>query len=537
MSVRPPVPEGWRAGALLLVLCLSFLPGLLSIPVLDRDEGRFAQASRQMLETGDFVDIRFQDEARHKKPVLIYWLQSASAAAFGGADAPIGAYRLPSLAGAAAGVLLTFWAGLALVGRRAAFLGAALVAATLILQGEARIAKTDAALFAASAAAMGALAHLRFRAAGTGVALVFWTALAAGVLLKGPLILVPVAGLALLVALHDRSAGWLGRTRPIAGLVWFLALALPWYVAIGLRTGGAFFGAALGDDLARKLASGVENHAAPFGSYLATFWVGFWPGTALAVLAVPWIWRNRKRAEMVFLLAWILPFWLLLEAAPTKLPHYPLPLYGGIALLAAWGALDAGRRPGWLVGIAAFFWAVGGAALAALPVALPLWLDGGIDPLGAAVSLLGAGLAAAALVPLFRQELVRFQAMAIAAAFVLHAGLFGIALPGLTAPFFGERLRAAEAACGIPAAAVTGLLGYAEPSAVFALGTETVLATPDAARALHAAGTPVWIEEKRLGEVFDSPAEAQARVAGINYNGGRPTDLGLYSRDRLACPG
>src|SRR5579863_6408893 len=68
----------WRAVAVLIVISLaSFLPGLFQIPPVDRDEARFAQATKQMIETGDYVDIRFQDEPRYKKPVGIYWLQAA----------------------------------------------------------------------------------------------------------------------------------------------------------------------------------------------------------------------------------------------------------------------------------------------------------------------------------------------------------------------------------------------------------------------------------------------------------------------------
>ena len=67
--------------AALAALCLAlFLPGFFTLPPTDRDEARFAQATRQMLESGDFVDIRFQDEARHKKPVGIHWMQSATVA-------------------------------------------------------------------------------------------------------------------------------------------------------------------------------------------------------------------------------------------------------------------------------------------------------------------------------------------------------------------------------------------------------------------------------------------------------------------------
>src|SRR4030081_345173 len=61
---------------LVFVSLVSFLPGFFNIPPVDRDEARFAQATKQMLENGDYIDIRFQDEVRYKKPVGIYWLQA-----------------------------------------------------------------------------------------------------------------------------------------------------------------------------------------------------------------------------------------------------------------------------------------------------------------------------------------------------------------------------------------------------------------------------------------------------------------------------
>ena len=93
---------------LVLVSFLSFLPGFFQIPPVDRDEARFAQATKQMIETGDYIDIRFQDETRYKKPVGIYWLQAAvvkTAEALGFPDArtTIWLYRLRSLLGATGG--------------------------------------------------------------------------------------------------------------------------------------------------------------------------------------------------------------------------------------------------------------------------------------------------------------------------------------------------------------------------------------------------------------------------------------------------
>src|SRR5262249_51533504 len=116
--------EGWLEGvrpyALLGLLCLLlYVPGLAAIPPLDRDEARFAQATRQMLETGDFIGIRFQDEARNQKPAGIYWLQAASVAAFSAASSSaIWPYRLPSALGATAATVLTFAFGGHLLGSR-----------------------------------------------------------------------------------------------------------------------------------------------------------------------------------------------------------------------------------------------------------------------------------------------------------------------------------------------------------------------------------------------------------------------------------
>ncbi|MFN4128757.1 MAG: ArnT family glycosyltransferase, partial [Paracoccaceae bacterium] len=139
--------QGWVA--LIAFALLTFLPGFATLPVTDRDEARFVQASRQMVQSGDYIDIRFQDEARHKKPVGIYWLQSASVLASGQGDqAALWIYRIPSLAGALMAVLLVASIGTPLFGRGPALLAAAVFAAGLVIGGEARIAKTDAALLA-----------------------------------------------------------------------------------------------------------------------------------------------------------------------------------------------------------------------------------------------------------------------------------------------------------------------------------------------------------------------------------------------------
>src|SRR6187551_3095891 len=117
-----------RAVAFLIAVSLiSFLPGFFNIPPVNRDEARFAQATKQMIESGDYIDIRFQDEVRYKKPVGIYWLQAGAVKAGEALGVPVARttiwlYRIPSVLGAIGAVLLTYWAALAFVSRRMAYL-------------------------------------------------------------------------------------------------------------------------------------------------------------------------------------------------------------------------------------------------------------------------------------------------------------------------------------------------------------------------------------------------------------------------------
>ena len=97
--------HGHAVASLLIVSLLAFLPGFFYVPPVDRDEARFAQATKQMIEFGDYVDIRFQDFSRYKKPVGVYWLQAASVQAGQAAGVPraltrIWLYRIPSVLGA-----------------------------------------------------------------------------------------------------------------------------------------------------------------------------------------------------------------------------------------------------------------------------------------------------------------------------------------------------------------------------------------------------------------------------------------------------
>lgn len=453
-AVRPWArPRSW----LVLFCLLCWLPGFFTLPPSDRDESRFAQATKQMLETGDFVRIREGQQARNKKPVGIYWLQAPFAAAIG--RERIWAYRMPSLLGALAAALLTHEVGLRIASRRAALLAAAMLGGSVLLTVEAHMAKTDAALLAATTAAMLVLARAYLDPGGVRPRLAagFWLAVGVGVLLKGPITPL-VAGLAAgTLALWDRRAGWLRALRPSWGVPLLLAAVLPWFVAIGVATHGRFFAEAVGGDLGAKLAGGAESHWGPPGLYLVLVPLLLFPGGALAFPGVVAAWRGRAAPASRFLLAWLVPAWLVFELVPTKLPHYPLPLYPALCLLGARWAVDGGAAPRWLARLGRGLALAAAAVLAAAALALPFALH--------AAPWLGVpGAAAAALAAWLRR---RGVAAALAAMPLFYAAVLGLELPRVQALWVSPR---AVAAAG---PGVLGSVGYAEPSLRFLAGTGT----------------------------------------------------------------
>src|SRR5437762_5226752 len=129
------IARGWRGPALAaLIAFLAGLPGVLAVQPLDRDESRFAQATAQMLESHDFVVIRYQDEPRFKKPVGIHWLQAASVSLVSSPEArEIWAYRIPSLLGAMLAAAACAWGAAAFFGQPAGLLAGAMLGATFLL--------------------------------------------------------------------------------------------------------------------------------------------------------------------------------------------------------------------------------------------------------------------------------------------------------------------------------------------------------------------------------------------------------------------
>jgi 4-amino-4-deoxy-L-arabinose transferase-like glycosyltransferase len=524
-----------RAAVVLVIFALlAFLPGFFQIPPIDRDEARYAQATRQMMETGNYLDIRFQETPRYLQPVGIYWLQAAAAKITGLEErAPIWVHRLPSLLGATAAVVLTYWAMLAIVGATGAFIAALFMASSILLGMEARLAKTDAVLLAATLGAMGILARAYLkRALSTATAMMFWVALAIGMLIKGPLILLVVVSTTLALWAWDRSLAWFKALRPKLGIWLFLALILPWFIAIAIVSGGEFFAIALGQSMLGKVAAGQQGHGFPPGYYLLLFWLTFSPAALFAIVAAPWVWKNRNEPAVKFCLAWIIPTWIVFELIVTKLPHYVLPTYPAIAGLIALAMLN-GRQLGPLLG-----WTlVAGAALFVAAIAVAFYLvEGAIAPVAIIVSLVAVAILAWGVQRRHLLSPVAFAATIAIGAIMVQGSALGLVAPHMEHLWLSPRLADAvkrNATCATPQVVSTN---YHQPSLVFLVGTKTLLGfPPDAAKFLAAGGCRLALVTERMEQAFlaelaklGRTADLVERVEGMNIGKVGQESVGVY---------
>ncbi|MFC4624315.1 ArnT family glycosyltransferase [Daeguia caeni] len=534
---------------LFLIALFAFAPGIASLPPTDRDESRFIQASRQMVESGDYVDIRFQEASRYKKPIGIYWLHSAAVSLTGhDGTAPVWVYRVISVLGASIAVIGTAWCGARLFGQTAGFAAGLGMAAILMLGFEGRIAKTDATLLATVVTAQTSLGLIwlqsqKKHATSLGLALVFWIAQGIGILIKGPITpLISLLTIAML-GLIFRQITWLKRLRPLIGVLIAAAIVLPWLILISIKSGGAFWQEAVGKDLVGKIGSGQESHGAPPGYYVLIFSLFIWPFPRLAVrggLRVLEAFRSDPR--LGFLFAWYVPWAVMIELIPTKLPQYALPAYPALILAMAW-ALQSGlasqpftqRWKIWFDRLTLLGQIIGTLALVVLALILPFWLEGRVSPAGlaAAVLVIAAGILASGTV--WRDRLLRAYYAAAACAIAAFALLMGLVLPSVQTVWPSVTIaRTWQAYRPCADAGRLIAVGYAEPSLVVLTGTNTLLTDAgNAANALKAdpACSLVVVDDRDQQAFIDAMGEKIEPVTtmtGINYSKGRKISLTLY---------
>ena len=472
-----PRPDGWArklveaAGIFALALALN-LAGNGRVGLWDRDEPRYASCTREMIGRGDWLRPTFNGQPRYHKPILIYWLMRAGYAV--GGDNPFGARLVSALAGSAT-CLLAWRLGRSLFGPEAGLLAGLALATVPIMVAESKLATTDATLACLVVAAQGYLWGLNRRDS-RGLALGFWASMALATLLKGPIgpAFVATSGLACW-AIGGPTACW-RRLRWRAGFGVFLAMTLPWFVAVGVASGGEFFRFAFRTQVVQRMATSMEQHGGFPGYYPVVSLAMFYPWSALVPAAFVAAWgRRRASPEFGFLLGWIVGPWLLLECFGTKLVHYYLPCFPSCAILAAWLVVEVARRGDklrdWRLGTLATKLIGGMGALMAVALAVA----GGIAPrplLPPCLAMAGALATGTGLSRwLLAEGRVLPAARGLVGTWAVVMGLFVAWFLPSAEPFrfsrvVGQRLGELAGLTGVRPAMMT----FQEPGLIYALG-------------------------------------------------------------------
>jgi 4-amino-4-deoxy-L-arabinose transferase-like glycosyltransferase len=346
--------------ALLFFGCLLFhLAGTWSLPLVDRDEPRFAEASREMIERDDYVVPFFNNRYRFDKPPLTYWFQVASFRIFGQNEF---AARLPTTLAASFTALAIFAWGKRLRLTRAGLWAAIFFTLSLqtFIHGKAAVADMWLVLFVTLAHWAGyELWRDRFGASWRSAVAwpnesqpawwwMFYVSLALGFLAKGPIAWTPLGAVALVQCLRPAPA-FGRRFQFVRGILLMLGLIAWWGVPALLRTHAQFFSVGLGRHVVGRSFGTMQGHGAkslivallslPF--YFVTVFVSFAPWS----FKLPWLtrhlWQKRDGLDLYLIVGSALIV-LIFSIVKTKLPHYILPAFPLLSLLLARHWLEAG---------------------------------------------------------------------------------------------------------------------------------------------------------------------------------------------------
>lgn len=532
---------GWRGAALAALIALvAGMPGLVALPTLDRNEAHFVQATAQMLDTGDYTAIRFQERLRGGAAPAGHWLQAAAVSLIAAPESrDIWIYRLWSLGGAMLAAAACVWGATPLFGRKPAFVAGAGLAVSFALSTAAGIATADALFAGASGLMIAAFARIYAATAQGGQSIrrrdraLLWAGLIAAVLIKGPVTLVLAAATGASLFALDRRASWFRHMGWGWGLIALFALAGPWVVAVTVATDGQFW-APLGPPASSGEWPGWQVLIAPLFIF---------PASALVPFAIAYAWRERRSIGVRVALCWLIPGWLLFEFMPGRQVFSALPLYTAVFWLGAAG-LFAEPKSRRLTRTAVILSLIAGVIFAVGAI----WLTGrfgqaadlALGVLGA-ILFLAAGVTAALAV--VRAPALGAMAGALVVSLAASAWLSGVLMPRLDGLWATRQALAAldESALdpreGLAVGPVASA-GYAEPSLVFALGARTETGNGALAAKAIAEGRPALVEG-REDEAFQQElrrrqvrAEVVDRVQAYDYAQGRDMTLTLYRRRR-----
>jgi 4-amino-4-deoxy-L-arabinose transferase-like glycosyltransferase len=348
--------------ALLFFGCVLFhVAGTWSLPLIDRDEPRFAEASREMIERGNYIVPYFNDQLRLDKPPLTYWAQVSSYRIFGENDF---AARFPSASAAAMTALVILGWGRRIGGEKLGWWAAIIFTLSLqtFVHAKAAVADMWLVLFVTLAhwAGYELLVDSNRAAARPAGApyhqtrwwLTFYLSLALGFLAKGPIAWTPLLTVAVVI-IYTRDWQFLRRFKFALGVALMLAVIAVWGIPALIQTRGEFFTVGIGRHVVSRSFTTLEGHGAsslgmyvlllPF--YFVTVFISFFPWS----IKLPWLVRKlwRERTAWIndpgynvdkldrYLISGIAVVFIIFTLVTTKLPHYTLPAFSLLALLLA----------------------------------------------------------------------------------------------------------------------------------------------------------------------------------------------------------
>lgn len=346
--------------SLLLVTLALQLPGSGLLPLMDRDEPRFAGATIEMMERETWTVPYFNDAYRFDKTPLTYWWMRLHYHLFGINELSA---RLHSIIATWLVSLLVFNIGKHLSGLRAAWLSALIWLSCLQVLIHGRLCVADMPMILGVTLAMRALLPLLglipTKERPTRSRGLLYAALAFGFLAKGPIaLLVPLIALALYRWFSKRKLDW-RQLRPIRGLLLTLTLIAAWGIPALIETQGLFWKVGMGEHIVKRGAEMLNGRPFIPGYYLLTFFLSFFPWSGFLIPVLKSIRQPSIQPQTWFLIAWFAAPMILFSFYATQLPHYTLPGFPALALLTGIALSQSSNArmqwPALLVGLSGLF--------------------------------------------------------------------------------------------------------------------------------------------------------------------------------------
>lgn len=510
---------------------LLYLPGLSTIPPTDRDEGTYAQVSKQMLESRDFLTLKFQDALFNTKPPGMYWSQALSTQLLSSASSnEIWPYRIPSTLALIIASILLFILFKDIFDDRVALLAALIFETNFHSVLEAHIAKADSLLLLATIIVQGLLCKVICKAK-TNIFDIFliWFFIGIGILIKGPVLPAVFILTIMSYSLLEKDYKLILKLKPVFGFAICSIVVLPWCLIFYNATSLSFAKESFLRDILPRLISQMENHGGYPGFYVLFSMLSFWPWSLFIYSGLYILWQNREDPRFKFLLCWLVPAWLCLEIIPTKLPNYVFPLYPALSLGVASYLSQLNLINSIASKLNSYIWLIFSLIFAYALFNFENYIDRTLSI--SSILILFIMLSVAVLVVINRNNKQRLTYLMFSALLVLPI-LYGLIIPNLENLHLTPKLK--KSLDNKFKAEDLVFTGYREPSLVFLLGKEIKIKKngEEAAKVFLENCNKIAVVNDKEQQAFLNLASQQAKlnltVDGYDYTHFRWTTLYLY---------